>query len=100
MKKTSFILLLSISLFGVFLIFFQIYANSKENVSALMEVPPNLNAQISPSEIFVSPAVPILMYHHIQDYPGGKNPADASIFVSPASFEAQLKRYLVVPPYD
>ncbi|MEI8344427.1 MAG: polysaccharide deacetylase family protein [Candidatus Moraniibacteriota bacterium] len=90
MKKISFILLLFISLLGVFLIFCQIYANNRENFPISMEIPPNLNSQITPTEVFVSPAVPILMYHHIQDYPGGKNPADASIFVSPASFEAQL----------
>ena len=92
MKKISFILLFSISLVGIFLILHQAYLTDKENNTSLIfaKMPPNLSSQISPNEIFVSPAVPILMYHHVQDYPYGKDLSSVSIFVSPATFEAQL----------
>ncbi len=91
MKKISLLLLLFISLLGVFLIFarsFSIF--NKDNQLFWPKVPSNLNAQISPHEVSVSPAVPILMYHHIKDYPYGEDLSSVSIFVSPVSFEAQL----------
>lgn len=93
MKKTSAIFLILISLFGASLIFYRIYSmtTGKDSPFPLPEIPSGLSNQISPGEIFVSPAVPILMYHHIQNYPGGKNPSDAGIFVSPENFESQLK---------
>ncbi len=91
MKKISILLLLFVSLLGVFLICARSFSLlNQDNALLLPVVPPNLNAQISPSEVFVSPAVPILMYHHIQDYPYGKDLSSVSIFVSPANFEAQL----------
>ncbi len=84
-------MLLFVSLLGVFLICARSFSLlNQDNALLLPAVPPNLNAQISPSEVFVSPAVPILMYHHIQDYPYGKDLSSVSIFVSPANFEAQL----------
>ena len=91
MKKIFYPFLIFLSLLSVFLIVQRVVLTARENNNmTLPDIPANLAAPATPKELNVSPAVPILMYHHIQIYPGGDNPSSPTIFVSPASFRAQL----------
>lgn len=92
MKKSFPILLIAISLFGTFLIYEKLYSVATENrIRQLPPIPINLDVATKPLSISIPQAVPILMYHHIQIFPGSQNPSDADIFVSPQSFESQLQ---------
>lgn len=91
MKKIFFLFLILLSLLGISLIARQLFLSAQENaLLALPAIPPNLNSAAALREISVAPAVPILMYHHIQSYPGNNNPSSPSILVSPENFIAQL----------
>jgi len=88
MKKTFLIISVLVSLSGISFIFYRLHSALQETrIQTLPEIPPNLRSQATPEEISVSPAVPILMYHHISEYQNDGNP---SIYVSPKSFESQI----------
>ena len=90
MKKIFYACLIFLSLLSVFLIVQRVILIVQENDNmTLPDMPTNLAAAVAPGKLNVSPAVPILMYHHIQIYPGGDNPSSPTIFVSPASFRTQ-----------
>jgi len=92
MRKPLSIFLLFVSLAGTFLIVGKLYSVIKENrIRQLPPIPSGLDAPVAPRAISLSQPVPILMYHHIQIFPGSHNPADADIFVSPHVFETQLQ---------
>ena len=91
MKKTFFLFRVLLSLLGTSLIMRRLFLSVQENhLRTPPAIPANLNSPVTPQKISLTPAVPILMYHHIQAYPGGQNPSSPSIFVSPENFTAQL----------
>lgn len=92
MKKTVLTLAVLVSLSGVSYIFYRLYSVSHTvTLRPIPEMPANLDAPVATREVSVSPPVPILMYHHVQNVFGGIRASDAGMFVSPKNFEAQLK---------
>ena len=91
MKKISSILLIIISLAGVFLIGWRTFFTVTEGILAdLPPLPQNLSAEILPPEISLTEPLPIFMYHHVKDYPSGKTKENTRIIVSPANFQSQI----------
>ncbi len=90
MKKTVFIVLsVLISLSGVIFIFSRLSSALWADVfQTPSDLPANLDAEVTPEKLSVSPPIPILMYHHITEYTNDGNP---SIYVSPQHFEEQLQ---------
>lgn len=92
MRKIFLSSIIFISLLGVSLIFYRLsLVIESNNPWALPEMPPNLNSQANPVNIAVSPPVPILMYHHIQNYPSGNDQSSSDMFVSPQNFDSQMQ---------
>ena len=83
------ILFIFVFLIGLFLILWKAFLVVETKIALdLSPAATNLSSQATPHEISVPFPVPILMYHHIQDYPGNSN---SILFVSPQNFESQMK---------
>jgi peptidoglycan/xylan/chitin deacetylase (PgdA/CDA1 family) len=89
MKKTKKISLILISLLGAILIGWKLFPQNNP-AYPLPILPPNLGSEISPNKIYLPVPVPILMYHHVQEIPGGKNKTGVSM-VTPENLEKQLQ---------